>query len=599
MPILDARPSPGDVLLRDAGGERWLRFATPERVLVAETVAAVRTVLEQVEAHAQAGGWAAGFVAYEAAPAFDAALTVRDPGRFPLCWFGLYDAPVPVVLPDGEGASWEQSWTPSVTPAAYRRALQRVKHHIREGDTYQVNYSYRLRALFRDDPWPLFLDLARAHRPPYGAYVDTGDWVLCSASPELFFARDGDRLVSRPMKGTAARGPSWDADQAQARQLRASAKDQAENLMIVDMVRNDLSRIAERGSVAVPHLFEVERYPSVWQMTSTVEARSAATLADVFGALFPPASITGAPKARTMQLIAALETAPRRIYTGAIGFVAPDRRAQFNVAIRTLLVDRQRGQIEYGVGGGIVWDSEPDAEALECRTKARVLQPPPPPFELLETMRWTPDDGVALLDYHLDRLQRTAAYFDVPLDLDAVRQHLAEATAGLPAQPHKLRLLVDVGGKITLQALPLEDDAGDPSARPTVVLADAPVDASDPFLYHKTTHRRVYEAARAAHPEADDVLLYNEGGELTESTIANVILDLDGTCYTPPVASGLLAGTYRAWLLDEGRIQERIVTVDDLQRCTAVYLANAVRGLYEVEVLAKKPELATTDDAHE
>lgn len=584
-----SHPQTGDVLLHDAARQRWLHFAAPDRVLVAHTLEEVPAVLRQAGACAQAGEWAAGFVAYEAAPAFDAALRVRDPGDFPLCWFGLYAAPEAVALPQGEGASWDYPWTPSVTPDVYRAALRQVKHHIREGETYQVNYSYRLRAPFQDDAWPLFLDLARAHRPPYGAYVDAGDWVLCSASPELFFAQDGDRIVSRPMKGTAARGPSWDADQAQARQLRASAKDQAENLMIVDMVRNDLSRIAEGGSVAVPQLFEVEQYPSVWQMTSTVEARSSASLAEVFAALFPPASITGAPKARTMQIIADLETAPRRIYTGAIGFVAPDRQAQFNVAIRTLLVDRQAQQVEYGVGGGIVWDSEPDAEALECRTKARVLQPPPPPFEVLETMRWTPDDGVALLDYHLARLQRSASYFDYPLEMEAVYQCLDAVSQRLPRQPHKLRLLLDRRGAVTVESYALAVEASAVSNPIEVAMATSPVDTSDPFLYHKTTHRAVYEQARAAHPEADDVVLYNERGEVTESTIANVVVEVDGVFYTPPVECGLLAGTYRAWLIDQGRLQERVLLVDDLRESEGLYLINAVRGMYPVRLAAAVP----------
>ncbi len=270
-----------------------------------------------------------------------------------------------------------------------------------------------------------------AQDPPYGAFLDTGEWVICSASPELFFRLDGARIECRPMKGTAARGRTQAEDLAQARALQASEKERAENVMIVDMVRHDLGRVAQTGSVKVDRLFEVERYPTIWQMTSTVEAQTEAGLGDIFRALFPPASITGAPKVRTMQIIAELERLPRRLYTGTIGFLAPGRRAQFNVAIRTLLVNRPTGCAEYGVGSGITWDSDPEAEWQECRTKARILAPPVPAFSLLETMRWTPEEGYYLLERHLERLQDSALYFGFRFDLTALRLELERLAAGL------------------------------------------------------------------------------------------------------------------------------------------------------------------------
>jgi para-aminobenzoate synthetase/4-amino-4-deoxychorismate lyase len=480
-------------------------------------------------------------------------------------------------------------WQPSITPDEYRAGFERIRGLIRAGDTYQVNYSYRLRAPFHDDPWEIFLRLAAAQHPTIGAFVPAGDWTVCSASPELFFRLEGDRIESRPMKGTAPRGLTLDEDLERAEALRASEKDRAENVMIVDMVRNDLGRVAQTGTVRVTRLFDIEKYPTLWQMTSTVEARTRATPSRILQALFPAASITGAPKPRTMEIIAEVESTPRRLYTGAIGFIAPDGRAQFNVAIRTLLVEPRRGTAEYGVGGGVVWDSRPDLEQIECRTKARILEEPPPPdFRLLETLRWTPAEGFFLLDRHLRRLARSAAYFDFALDAATVRQQLEQAASRLPPQPHRVRLLLDRHGAAAIESAPLTVE---PDAAPgSVALAQSPVEASNVFLYHKTTNRRVYEEAVAGRPGMPDVILYNGAGEITESTIANVVVEVGGVLCTPPVRCGLLAGTLRELLLERGEIRERAITIPELLRSPRVLLANSVRGLYPVRIVAKPVE---------
>ncbi len=536
---------------------------------------------------------AVGFFAYEAAPAFDPALSVRADGAFPLLWFGLFDPPQQVSqLPApaaGPDCGW--AWEPTVTPGEYRRAFDAVMERIRAGDTYQVNYTYRLRHGAAGDPWDLFLRLAQAQDPPYGAFLDTGDWVVCSASPELFFRLDGERIASRPMKGTAPRG-RWSADdRRRARNLRRSPKERAENVMIVDMVRNDLGRIACTGSVTVPELFALEAYPTVWQMVSTVAARTRAPLADILAALFPPASITGAPKARTMQIIAGLETTPRRIYTGAVGFIAPGRTAQFNVAIRTALIHRPTGTAEYGVGGGLVWDSRAAAELEETRVKARVLRGRPrPEFELLETLRWTPAAGGYLLDLHLRRLAGSAAYFGFALDPAAVRAAMRCATAGLPPAPHRIRLLVARSGAVRIEAAPL---LRTPHTVLRLALAPEPVDPADPFLYHKTTRRDVYEAALRACPGAPDALLHNPRGELTETTIANLVVKLRSALYTPPLACGLLPGTLRQHLLRCGRVRERVVRIEELAACETIWRVNSVRGMERIAVGggATHPEL--------
>jgi para-aminobenzoate synthetase/4-amino-4-deoxychorismate lyase len=570
------------VLLHDATARQWLLFRQPRQVCVASSPAEVAGVLAAVERAVAAGFHAAGFLAYEAAPAFDPALAVRPDTGFPLAWFGLYGAPEVVALPPAsvEPAA-DLAWQVSVDNTAYRAAIGRIKAHIRAGDTYQVNYTVRLRAPCAGHPWPLFLQMVRAQGDAYGAWINAGPWTICCASPELFFRLDGLDLVTRPMKGTAARGLGSAADARQAAALCASPKERAENLMIVDMARNDLGRIAAVGSVAADPLCAPERYPTVWQLTSTVRGATAASFTEILAALFPAASITGAPKVRTMRIIADLETAPRRIYTGAIGFLAPQRRAQFNVAIRTVLVDRARRTAEYGMGGGIVWDSEAESEWQECLVKARVLTAPAPAFDLLETLAWRPgqpDGGYALLEAHLARLAASAAYFGRQVDIAAVRGELAAQAARWPSAPQRVRLRVPPDGRPIIEAQPLA-----PLPSPyRVVWAAHPVNARDPFLYHKTTCRRVYDEARAGALEADDVLLYNAHDELTESCIANVIVAQEDGLVTPPVSCGLLAGTLRESLLAEGRVRERVITRADLRSNPRLYLANAVRGVWEV-----------------
>jgi len=334
--------------------------------------------------------------------------------------------------------------------------------------------------------------------------------------------------------------------------------------------------------VTVPRLFEVERYPTVLQMTSTVAARTDATVAEILANLFPCASITGAPKVRSMEIIRELEPQPRGIYTGAIGFIGPERQARFSVAIRTALIDRERGRATYGVGGGLVWDSEPGSEYRECLLKARVLTEQRPAFRLLETLLWEPENGYFLLAAHLARLADTAVYFGVPLDRPAIEARLAERASTL-SEASKIRLLVELDGAFAVEVAPLTQGALSQPVR--VGLAKTLVDSSTIWLYHKTTRREyhkttrreLYDAARASRPDCDEVILWNERGELTEASTANVVLELSEGWVTPPVASGLLAGTFRNWLLAAGQIQERTLTPVDLHTARRIALINSVR----------------------
>jgi para-aminobenzoate synthetase/4-amino-4-deoxychorismate lyase len=569
----------GEILLHHAATGKWWHFSDPIEAIEAYRVEEVLPRLRQVEAAVEKHNlYGVGFISYEAAPAFDPAFRVRRASDFPLLWFGLYREPaVDSALRASRSRQLEISaceWKPSVSESEYARAIARIKDEIARGNTYQANYTWRLRARFRADPKALFVALVEAQPVAYAAYLDTGQYALCSVSPELFFSRDGAMVVAKPMKGTAPRGRFNAEDRAYAAQLQRSAKNRAENVMIVDMVRNDLGRVAKSGSVRVDRLWETERYATIWQMTSTVVAETNVATSDLIAALFPCASITGAPKVNTMRILSELETEPRRVYTGGIGFLAPQRRAQFNVAIRTVLVDRKSGEAEYGVGGGITWDSEVADEYAECFNKARALLQPDPEFELFETMRWTRREGYFLLERHLARLRDSADYFDFAFDEERVRKALHELARSLTT-PQRIRLSLARTGEVKLESAPLSFDDRQPLR---LQLAPTPVNSRDRFLFHKTTHRSVYAAARALCRRADDVLLWNERGELTETTIGNVILRLNDELVTPPIGCGLLPGTMRAELLAKGRVRERIIMRDELERCTELYRINSVRG---------------------
>jgi para-aminobenzoate synthetase/4-amino-4-deoxychorismate lyase len=575
----------GCVILHNASTGQWLHFESPYQIIKATQPDEIIPALKSIESLVDTHRWhAAGFIGYEASGAFDRALCTHPAGDFPLLWFGLYPQPEEFSLPTPNFKVFSLGEVvPSVQQSEYEDAIRRIKEYISSGDTYQVNYTLRLRFPFSGDAWHLFLAMVRAQPSGYSAWVDTGRYVVCSASPELFFRLDGNQLTCKPMKGTVRRGRTLDEDNFLAEWLQSSEKNRAENLMIVDMIRNDLGRIADIGSVNVPRLFEVERHPTLWQMTSTVTACCNQSFVKILEALFPCASITGAPKIRTTHIITELEPNPRHLYTGSIGFISPDRFMQFNVAIRTAIVDRNTGQAEYGAGGGIVSDSDCRDEYKEALLKARVLTEQQADFSLLETLRWTPEEAYFLLDYHLRRLANSAIYFDYPADLDRVRSQLFHRVADFCGKPQRVRLLVNRSGDIDIQAAPLSATA---SASPLrIKIAADPINSAETFLYHKTTHRRIYEDAQRSCPDCDDVLLWNERGEITESCIANIVVEINGQRLTPPVNSGLLAGTFRAWLLDQGKIRERTVRIDDLARNSKIYLINSVRKWQEAILL--------------
>jgi para-aminobenzoate synthetase/4-amino-4-deoxychorismate lyase len=554
----------------------WLEFDNPVRIVEATELSAVMPLIEEIEAAADNGLYAAGFVTYEAASAFDQALKTRTPGRLPLAWFGLFSnvrrhRQLPWAV---QPTDTLYEWKSSIELPEYRRAIRAIRSAIENGDTYQANFTFRLRTTFEGDPRSLFSRLITAQPVSYAAYVDTGTHVICSASPELFFNLSDDTIVARPMKGTTRRGFTLAEDRKLALALYDSSKNRAENLMIVDMVRNDLGRIATPGSVRVGSLFDLETYESVHQLTSTVTAKTTQPISNILQALFPCASITGAPKVRTMELLADLETTPRGIYTGAIGYVAPDQQAQFNVAIRTVHVDRHLQTAEYGTGGGILWDSGADEEYRECAAKAAILTAERPSFALLETLLWEPGRGFFLLQRHLERLGQSAAYFDFPFDHESVERVVLLSVDSHEENPQRVRLLLSRDGSIRVEqeAIIAPTDTGW-----QIAMAESAIDCANVFLYHKTTARNVYDRARDSAPGYDDVLLWNADGRLTESTLANLVIERDGRSYTPPAEDGLLAGTFREELVRGGKLAVRKIYRQDLVQCDRIWLINSVR----------------------
>ena len=569
----------------------------------------VVTALEEVERAVAGGLHAAGFVTYEAAPGLDEAMRTRPPGSLPLLWFGLFSErgkPSRDLASTPAGPYAAGSWKPSMEQSAYAAAVEEIHRYIAAGDTYQVNFTTRLRAQVAGDLIAFHSDICAAQRSAYCAFIDTGSHAILSASPELFFSLREGRLRARPMKGTRPRGRWLEEDRALARELASDPKELAENVMIVDLLRNDLGRVSTAGSVAVPDLWQVERYETVHQLVSRIESEiePGTTLRELFFALFPSGSVTGAPKVRTMELIAGLETSPRGIYTGCIGYLSPGEgsrgpensrlgvaamEACFSVAIRTVCVDRARGRAEYGVGSGVTHYSSAAAEFEECRLKARVLTERRPPFDLFETLRLDAGAGASareggyfLRDRHVARLLDSAAYFGFACDEALVRAALEGHAGGLRRSGgvHRVRLVLSRTGQVTVESRPLGPAQEGPL--PAGIARD-PVSSDDVFLYHKTTNRQVYEERRFLCG-AEEVLLWNERGELTEASVGNVVVVSEGRRWTPPRECGLLAGTYRNMLLEQGEIEERVIAVDELKGVEGLFLINSVRGWVPLEL---------------
>jgi len=549
-------------------------FGAPCQTLVAHSLDQVRPVLDAVQALSQQGFWCVGYLRYEASAAFDPALSVHEADG-PLAWFGVHEASLEWPAPEMQTAATAVAqWQDGLSRTAFDQGMVDIHRAIADGDVYQINYTSQLHGKLQGNSLDLFMALRRAQPGGYGAYIDTGSEQVLSVSPELFFDWDGERILTRPMKGTAPRGATAQDDAALAAQLRASAKEQAENVMIVDLIRNDLSRVAQAHSVTVPHLFRLEALPSVWQMTSDVQARTRAgtTLADVFAALFPSGSITGAPKVRAMQMIKALELEPRGVYCGAVGVVRPGGAATFNVAIRT--VTAQGGELRCGIGSGITADATANGEWQEWRHKRAFLERASQPFELLETLALE-DGHLRHAPDHLARLARAAAHFGYPCDMARVEASLMQLADAHRQGLWRVRLRLDARGQALTEAYVME------LTTTPVKLALAPTafeEAGSEFVRFKTMRRAHYDALAPHRAGVFDTLLWNSQGELTECTRGNVAVQLDGRWVTPPLHCGLLDGVGRANYLREGRLVEAVVRVDELPRATGLAFVNSLRG---------------------
>jgi len=568
-----------DALIYDSDEEAWLRFTGASSVYIAKTNDDVAAVLDIIEAASAKGKYAVGYVSFEAASAFDSALVHHPSGSLPLAAFAIFDQ-AEETSPGkmSEPLSEPLDLAPVIDESDFFESIRQIKAYLRSGDSYQVNFTHQLKGNTTASPPSIFSFLCRAQPSPYSAFIETDDYAICSVSPELFFEVDGASVRTEPMKGTRPRGRFPEEDAGFRSDLVGSEKDRAENLMIVDMVRNDLGKIAVAGSVCAEELFSIKRFPTVWQQVSSISAKTDASLGELFSALFPCASVTGAPKARAMGIIRELETEARGVYTGAIGLVKPGRRARFSVAIRTLTLDKHNDIANYGAGGGIVWDSDPDEEWQESLTKAKILSFDRQSFRLLETMLYEPVSGIFLLNQHLDRLEASAHYFGFDIDVDSIRTRLCSLQL---LRRTKLRLLLGSDGDYELEEHPLSEV----KSMVMLKLASRPVNSHDIFLFHKTTCRDVYDEARNDVDHCDDVILWNEKNQLTETTIANLFLEIDGELLTPPVECGLLAGTYRRYMLENGRVKEAVLRKSDLVNVSKIYVANSMRGLQEARLV--------------
>ena len=614
----------------DGFENRSFLFQDPVKIVECNRLEQVEGSLQEVQKAREDGFYAAGYLAYEAGYAFEAAFRLSKNLPIPLLWFGIYrrptvydpGAPTEVAgeAPVGCSNHGRES-EPSVSDLSwdldyetYRARAARVQDYLRAGETYQVNLTFKSR-FHSEYPVSELYRRLRSNQPvPYSAIIGLRSHYILSFSPELFFRiRDG-AIQLKPMKGTAPRGRAPDADERQRKRLEASPKDRAENLMIVDMLRNDVGKIAEVGSIRVPSFFDIETYETVFQATSSITAKLKAetTVPELFRSLFPCGSVTGAPKLRTMEIIQELESEPRGVYCGSIGFLAPGGDGVFNVAIRTVQVDRETGAAEMGIGSGIVADSKIDQEYRECLLKARFLgvgdpgsrrdagisagrtgskvAEAPGEFRLLETLRWDPRGGWFLLDHHMRRLQHSADHFGFSLREESIRSRLRRLEsewrtgAGLPA--YRVRLTLARDGAVVVEHVgigPMEEIS-------LVGVCSERVESSDQFLRHKTTRRRRYDQAlrNALDRGWFDMLFLNERDEVTEGARSNLIIKTGGRYYTPPVDCGLLPGTYRAHLLESGSLplEEKVLCLSDVRAADEIWLCNSVHRMVRVRLAA-------------
>ena len=556
-------------------GERYT-FTQPIKELKTRDLAEVADLLAQVESYQEQGYYVVGYVSYEAAPAFEEKLAVHKLpllGEY-LLYFTVHDrvetSPIPLTY---EEVDLPSKWQEVTSEADYEKAIGQIHHHLRQGDTYQVNYTVQLKQDLSANPFAIYNRMVVEQEAGYNAYVEHDEMAVISMSPELFFEQNDRELTTRPMKGTTQRGVTDQEDLAQASWLEQDPKNRSENMMIVDLLRNDMNRISEVGCEHVERLCQVEQYSTVWQMTSTIKSqlRPDVDLVAIFRSLFPCGSITGAPKIATMEIIKDLEPQPRGVYCGTIGLLLPNGRRIFNVAIRTIQL--HQGKAIYGVGGGITWDSTWESEYREVHQKAAVLYRKQARFKLITTGRVS-QKSLLFEDQHLERLTKASRYFAYPFDLEELGQKIEEECQACDShQDYRLRISLSKSGEIELSRQILAPLS--PSfCKAKLCLQEA--DLNQSFTYFKTTHRPHLSLGE------QEIIYHNVAGELLETSIGNLVLKIAGKLYTPPTSLGILPGIYRQHLLERGQVEEKVLTLADLKQAETIYGCNTVRGLYEL-----------------
>jgi para-aminobenzoate synthetase / 4-amino-4-deoxychorismate lyase len=585
--------------LRPSGKDQLsLRITAPKKILQSKQLIEVPSLLVEVEQEVMRGNTAIGFLCYEAGFAFLPNMPSITPFDFPLIWFAIVKdvdrLPAGTLPPEMQttDAATVKDLTLSENFESYQKSIAQIKDYIEAGDTYQVNFTMRYNGGFHGSPRLLYNQLRSQQRVNYAAYIETEEWAILSLSPELFFRKEGRNVMMKPMKGTAPRGRTPEEDQVNADALRNSEKERSENLMIVDLLRNDLGKVCETGSIQVEQAMEIEKYETLLQMTSSLKGRlkTDVTMADLFRATFPSGSVTGAPKVRTMQIIHEQEHAPRKIYTGCIGFFSSDVSV-FNVAIRTACIDLKKHHIEMGVGSGILFEADPSKEFEECALKGKFLTEPRSNFQLLETILWQYRDGYRHLDLHMERLMKSAGYFLFCADRKSIEAALKEKEMDFPMteKSQRVRLLLEESGEVRIEASPLEPLE---SSVVRVCFSSQQTNSNDRYLFHKTTNRHLYdsELRKARANGFFDVIFKNDRNEITEGAISNIFVVKEGTYHTPPLSCGVLDGTFRRHLLEAKLFptQERVLYEEDLKSADSIYLSNALRGLLKAILVSSE-----------
>ena len=573
-------------------------FTNPVDIISCCRPSEIKEVFEQIEGYSKNDYYAAGFFSYEMGYAFENLYKTKKSYKFPLLWLGIFKSVI--VFDHHLNKFLDNNYPPlkktkqqskyqinnlklNVSQKSYLNSIKKIKELIRQGDTYEVNYTMKYKFDFKGSPYQLYRDLRNRQSVSYSAFIKTEDFKILSFSPELFFRKKERNIQTRPMKGTIGRGRNLREDALNKNRLKQDEKNRAENLMIVDLFRNDLGRVSETNSVKTKDIFCVEKYETLFQMTSTIKSvlKKDTGLYELFKTVFPSGSISGAPKIRTMQIIKEIEKEERMVYTGAIGLFKPDAEAVFNIAIRSILLREEKG--EMGVGGGIVYDSEPQKEYEECKLKANFLTKPQKEFQLIETMLWS--KNFFLLDSHLKRLKESAEYFDFCYDENYVQKTLMQIKKRFnPNFSYRVRLLLFKNGDVSITYRRQKKKS---ALRQIIAISEQKTNSKDNFLYHKTTQRQLYDSEYKKYKKLGcyDVLFRNKKNELTEGAISNIFIKTKRKYYTPPLSCGLLNGVYRKYLLDKKKdVQEKVLTLKDIQNAEEIYLTNSVRGMVKVKI---------------